>query len=467
MTKFVPVTFTILISANTFAVGIDQYLEEVKKQNLSFRSSEKQVQGASLQKRESDLFFTPQFFFNAQKGYSSQLINPPFLVFDQVRTEKYSAGISQEFSFGVETRLSYDLMKNEYKGLNFTNAPNPYWDAIPTLELNIPLWGNFGGRTTKARKELSLQQRTFEQKSGSAQSNQIIMEAEVAYWRLAAAQESVSVQKKALDAADRIFTYVNDKKKKNLGEEADVLQAKALTESYKLQLEQAEIEERVARRRYNFYLNNEAEAPVSSLSVFDYKRLASEPVPVTRPGDRADVKASQAQVALARASSQLAQEQNKPTLNLYGGYSLFGRGTQSEALRRAGYPDRDSAYVGVKFNMPLNASAQADAREGASQSQRAAELSHQYLAYAQEQDWINLVAQFKDAQTSLKLAESMGIAQRAKLHNERNRLRQGRTTTYQVLLFEQDYLASELSRIRAAAQIINLKSQIQLYSVND
>ena len=87
--------------------------------------------------------------------------------------------------------------------------------------------------------------------------------------------------------------------------------------------------------------------------------------------------------------------------------------------------------------------------------------------YSQEQDWIDITSLFRDAQTSLKLAVSMEKAQKAKLDNERIRLRQGRTTTYQILLFEQDYLVSEVARIRAANQIINLKSQIQLYSSKD
>jgi outer membrane protein TolC len=469
MRKLLPFVIGSLMTSVSFAYTKDQYLDQVKNQNMSFRASEQQMKGTALLKREADLFFKPQFFFNAQKGYDSKLLNPPFLVFDQVRSERYNAGISQEFSFGVETRFSYDLVKTEYKGIDFAQGTaNPYWDAIPTLELNIPLWGNAFGRTTKARKELTLQQRTFENKNAEAQAKRTLVEAEIAYWRLAAAQESVKIQRKALEAANNILSYVTNKKAKNLGEEADVLQARALMDSYKLQLEQAEIDERAARRKFNLFLNVDANSPVASLSPLDYVDLETSPVPTAMPGDRPDVQASKAQVAAARASSQLSAEQNKPTLNLYGGYAFFGRdGHQSKALSRAGWADRESAYFGVKFQMPLNVSAQADAREGARQSETAAELNHRYLSYAQEQDWTDITSLYKDAQTTLKLAKQMEKAQKAKLDNERVRLRQGRTTTYQILLFEQDYLAAEVARIRAANQIISLKSQIKLYSSND
>lgn len=460
-------TFITIALASTGAMAntLDQYLDQVKNQNKSYQSADLQMKGSVLRRREADLFFKPQFFFNAQKGHDSRLPSPPFLVFDEVKTENYSAGITQEFSFGVETKLSYSLIKSEYKGLSIAGAADPYWDASPSLEINIPLWGNAFGNASKARKEQTLQQRNLENRNAEAQAKETLVQAEIAYWRLAIAQESVEVQKKALTAADNIHNYTVGRKNKNLGEAADVLQANALTESYRLQLTQAEIDERAARRKYNLHLNQEADAPVPMLSKLNYKNLSGDVVPTARPGDRPDVKASQAQVALARASSQLSIEQNKPTLNLFGGYSLFGRnGERRDAISQAGYDHRDSAYVGVKFNMPLNVMAQNDARAGAAQVQRAAELSNQYLAYSQEQEWVDLSSLYKDAQQSLKLAEAMERAQKAKLDNERTRLRQGRTTTYQVLLFEQDFLNSEVSRIRAASQIINLKSQIQLYS---
>lgn len=314
MSKILPLTLMALISHSAFAtISVDQYLDTVKKQNLSFHSSETQIEGASLQKREADLFFTPKFFFNAQSGYDSKLLSPPFLVFDQVKSDRISAGVSQEFEFGLQARFSYDLNKTEYKGLDLGDKPNPYWDAIPTLELSIPLWGNALGRTSKAKRDLTLQQRTFEQYSASAQGKRTLVEAEIAYWRLSAAQESVEVQNRALKAARDILDYVIVKKRKNLGEEADVLQAQALTEAYRLQLEQAQIEERTARRKFNLFLNVDADTPVAKLTRLDYKKLGQITVPEARPGDRPDVKASKAQVALARASSQLATEQNKPT----------------------------------------------------------------------------------------------------------------------------------------------------------
>ena len=450
------------------ATTLEEFLEQVKKQNKSYQGAVIQMEGAKLSSREADLFFTPTFFFDARKGHDGKLFSPPFLIYDFVRSESYSLGIKQQFSFGLETTLGYELLKTEYMGVDFGDVASSYWDAAPKIELSLPIWGNGFGRTSRARKELSLQQRRAEHYSGSGQAKRNLVEAEVAYWRLAAAQESMKVQEQALKAAENILSYVTVKRSKNLGEDADILQAKALVESYKLALQQSGIEERAARRQYNLYLNQDADADVEVLSVLDYKNLEVADIPQKRPGNRADVKAAEAQLAVAKASSAVSHEMNKPTLDLYGGYRLNGRGDQThDAISNAGGTRRDAAYVGLRLQVPLNLSATSDAREGALKSQRAAELNHQYTFYAQEQEWIDLSAKFKDAKDSLKLARVMEGAQKAKLENERVRLRQGRTTTYQILLFEQDHISAQVARIRAASQILALKSQVKLYGTSE
>lgn len=54
-------------------------------------------------------------------------------------------------------------------------------------------------------------------------------------------------------------------------------------------------------------------------------------------------------------------------------------------------------------------------------------------------------------------------AQFEKLKYERDRLKQGRTSTYQILLFEQDYINAKLMRVQNASELITLLSQISLY----
>ena len=253
----------------------------------------------------------------------------------------------------------------------------------------------------------------------------------------------------------------------NLGDNADVLQARALVEATMFQLQLAQNQEKAARRNFNTYIHKSAEEAAPILDGINYVSLEKVIVPASKPGDRFDVKAAEAQSRLAQSAATVVGERNKPSLDLYGSYALNGRDEEfNQAMKNAGYTERDTAFVGVRMNIPLNLSATSDVKAGALKAERAAQLTYQYKQFTQEQDWTNLVQQLGEAKENLRLASNIVNAQKTKLENERIRLRQGRTTTYQVLLFEQDFSQSEVNRVQVASQILGLQAQIKLYQAS-
>lgn len=462
MLKTIAILGTVAVSSGAYALSLSEYLAQVEGQSLRYKQAQAQAEGAKLVSREADLLTSPNFFLQAQKSFDTKLGTPPMKMYDRMDNDTYSAGISQNFSFGLETKFSYSLVKNDYDGSTFN--PDKYWDLSPKIELTMPLWANGFGRGIQAQEELTRQQNRADEYSSLALSQNLMIEAEVAYWQLSAAQDRVKIQEQALAAGKNIYNYVENQKRKNLGESADVLQANALIEAYKLQLQQALNEKQKLERNFNKFLNVEGNTPVASLDTINYTALENIKIPEQRPGDRLDVKASKAQAALAKASSELVLERNKPVLNLVGGYTLQGRDTEtSKAFRNSYKTEHDSGYVGVMFQMPLNFKAVSDAKAGAQRLKDSADISVQNLNYTQDQDWFDLKQSLSESKETLKLARAMENAQKSKLENERSRLRQGRTTTYQVLLFEQDYSQSQSSRVQAATQIIALESQLKLY----
>ncbi len=457
----------VLTSLQTSALSLNEYLDQVREKNLSYQSSTEQTESANQQARESELVFSPQIFANARIGHDKKLSSPPMIVFEDTKSENYQFGISQQFDFGLQTKLYYELGQMDFVGTKFSNgAPNTYWDASPKVEFTLPLLGNGFGRTARANEQIIRQQNMTQKNSSIAQSQALLVQAEAAYWRLAAAQESVKIQEQALKAAQNILSYVSKKKNMNLGENSDVLQAKALVENSQLQLLQAQNEEKAARRGFNQQLNKDLLSTVPNLDGFNYDHIQKLEIPKTRPGDRADVKAAESQALLSEASSQIVKERNRATLDLYGNYALNGRSEEmNDALKNVDQSNRDTAFIGLRFNMPLNFSASDSAREGANKAVKAAELNHRYKLYQQEQDWIDLSEKFAESKNTLIFAANMELAQKAKLENERERLRQGRTTTYQVLLFEQDYSQAQAAKVRAASLVLSLQSQTQLYKI--
>ncbi|WP_413568554.1 TolC family protein [Bdellovibrio sp. HCB117] len=457
-----------LVGNSASAMNLSEYLDQVKQHSLGYKASSEQAEASQLKTREADLFFTPRLFANARIGYDGKEPFGSTITYDELKMQNYSLGVSQDFSFGLETKLSYAMDRTEVVGADLpAGIPNSFWDATPLLELNMPLWGNGFGRTARANEELTRQQNVAEKFGAEAESVGTLVEAEAAYWSLASAQELVQVQKRALKQAQSILDYVSRKARMNLGENADVLQAKAMVEATIFGVQQAENSEKAARRAFNTFLNRKAEEPAPALDGINYSSLGTVEVPKARPGDRYDVKAAEAQSRLAQASAKVTEEKNKPTLDLYGSYALNGRNEElNDALKAAGEDGRDTAFVGLRFNLPLNVFALNDAKAGALKASKAAEFSYQAKQFNQEQEWTNLVEQMAEAKESLRLATNIVNAQKAKLDNERTRLRQGRTTTYQVLLFEQDFSQSEVNRVQAAAQILGLQARVKLYQAS-
>lgn len=457
--------FALLAGNSATAMSLDAYLDKVKQEGLGYKASSEQVEASALKGREADVTFTPRLLVNARLGHDGKEQFASAITYDRLRMQNYSLGVSQEFSFGLQTKLSYALDRTEVEGATLpAGMSNTFWTATPTLELTMPLWGNGFGRTARANRDQTRYSNQAEQYAAEAQLKATLVEAEAAYWRLAAAQEVVLVQTRAGKQAQSILDYVSRKAKMNLGENADVLQAKALVEATTYQLQLAHNQEKAARRNFNTYIHKNADESVPALDGINFAALDKVSIPATKPGDRYDVKAAEAQAYTAKASAALVGERNKPTLDVYGSYALNGQNAEmNEAIKAAGRTERDTAFVGVRMNIPLNLSAASDAKAGALKAEKVAQLNYEYKQFVQDQDWTNLTQQLGEAKENLRLTTNIVNAQKAKLENERSRLRQGRTTTYQVLLFEQDFSQSEVSRVQAASAILGLQSQIKLY----
>lgn len=469
--KVVAVLASFLLGHNALAYSLAQYIEEVKSNSLGFQSSSEQVQASALKEREADVFFTPKFFGDFSFGSIGDDPGLQQIRYDRIKQENYALGISQEFSFGLQARLSYTANLMDVEGLQLLAGSLPpgmgtaFWTVTPKIELTLPLLGGGFGRTARANRDLVREQNIAERLAAQAQNQGFLVEAEAAYWRLVAAQEIVLVQKKAVENARNILKYVSDKARKNLGERADVIQAQALVESVGYQLQLAENNEKAARRGFNTFINKPVESAVDKLTTpIDFNAVANTAIPGERPGARYDIQAAEARARLASASAVLAHEKNRATLDLYGSYNTNDFDADLDrAMHVASTNRQQTSFVGVRFNVPLNVMATSDARTGAFKAQKAAELNYEHQKFIQEQDWINLAQQISEAKENFRLVNNIVNIQKQKVENERVRLRQGRTTTYQVLLFEQDYTTAEVNRVSAAAQMLGLQTQVKLY----
>lgn len=447
------------------AVSLDEYLGQVKGQHAGYKAANKQSDGYKELQKKAKLVTAPNFFATAESGYNNQttaLINARY---NKVTTQNYTTGISHNSAYGINTKFTYAVNKYVYNSLVTTNdlAANNY-QSRPIIEINVPLLQGRFGSLTKATVDSYDSQSEAQKYYAQNVALTTIIAAEQSYWNLVAARKILQIQNLAANQAKKILDYVAKRERMNLGETADVLQARALVETKSLDLRQAQNDVRYATLNFNRYRYVESYDFDDLLDEIDFVKIDNAVISQVKPNSRPDVKAAKSNMKAAVASAVVEEENAKPNLNLYGAYAFKGAQPGFNSVVNNSFNDTGrEALVGVRFSVPFYIGTMMDIQQGAKQVASAARQTYQQKTFDEEKDWQDLIGQLIYYQQRAKLAREIEMAQKKKLENERVRLRQGRTSTYQVLLFEQDYCQSQINTILSANQFLALMAQKKLY----
>lgn len=446
---------------------MDEYLDQVKGQHVGYNAASQQSEAYGLLQKKADLVTAPSFFATAESGYNNQtaaLINARF---NKVSTQSYTAGVAYTAPFGVTSKFTYAVNKYNYNGL-VTTSPltSQNYQSRPIIELTVPLLqGRFGSLTRATVESIEGQNETLKYNALNVEYSTLIA-AEQSYWNLVAARKILQIQIIAANQAQKILDYVTKKERMNLGETADVMQARALVETKKLDLRQAQNDVRFASLNFNRYRYIESNEADDELEEFNLGEIEGTVISKVKPDSRPDVKAAKANMKNAVANAIIDEETNKPSLNVYGAYAFKGAqpgfySTFNNSFNNTG----QEGLVGMKFSVPFYFGTIMDIQHGAKESASAARHTYMQKTFDEEKDWNDLIGQLTYYQERSVLAHKIENAQKTKLENERQRLRQGRTSTYQVLLFEQDFCQSQINTILSANQFFLLLAQKKLYGM--
>jgi len=453
------------ISSQTYALSLTEYFDQVSGENKDFVGNEKQAEAAKLKWYEGKLVFSPQIFAEAKAVSDEKKGNPPLLVYDSIDSQSFMMGLSEQFDFGLQSKFYYKLDHTRYVNSPTLSGPRgEFYDAQPVVELTMPFGKNFWGRASQAQQAVTLESNRAEEYASRGFLKQKMNEAENAYWALVVNREVIRIQKNALEQAEAILNYVTKKAKMKLGEEGDVLQAEALVSSRRLELKKAEADGKVARLNFNALKGVNSNVVSEELESIPYEQLLSLKLSEKKAGERYDLKAARSQLEVAAANAKLIEERNKPSLDLYATYALDGREQGVESANSNFLSSgRTTKIIGLKFSAPMDFDLTSKVKSGARMTEEAQRTIFRQKEIDQDRDWINLVERFQDSKESLILVEKLVEAQTKKLANEQSRLRIGRTTTYQVLLFEQDKSQAELSKVQISQALLNIRSAFKLY----
>ncbi len=460
---FLTISLLLFISskANSYALSLSQYLENVKNQNAGYNSAKTQFTASNLLQNESKLYTAPNFFIDASKDYlrQDQILSTSKY---NLATQIYSFGISKTSNLGIETKLSYEIDRYSY---------NPGSDSLlseykttPKIELLIPLWQGFGGALIKSQKEVSFYDHEYKKLDALNNLAKSLIIAEKAYWKLVAARKIVTIENENLKQAKDILNYETKRLKMNLAEKSDVLQAKASYLESKSQLELAKNNEILAATNFNQQLNIDSNQVDDGLDDIYFNFLTKITIADKKLNERYDVIAANAAMKSAIAAAKITEENNRPTLNLIGSYNFNGIEKNSQkAMSRSLAGSGKEALIGLKFSLPLYFDTQNQVRQGARLSASAAKIDYQQKLSIAQNDWQNLLQNLNYQKQNLKLLKEIELAQKLKLENEQKLLKQGRTTTYQILIFKQNYNQAERDTINNAYEILSLIADQKLY----
>jgi hypothetical protein len=138
--KFFIFLIFLIISNSSFALSLEEYLAQTKEQNLGYKASQTASEASDLLSNKAFLLTSPNLFATAQNGFEKQNQAVTFVRYAKLKTENYSIGVEQDFSFGLNGKLYYNVDRNEYEGLTSTSFTPISYQTNPVLQLTVPLW---------------------------------------------------------------------------------------------------------------------------------------------------------------------------------------------------------------------------------------------------------------------------------------------------------------------------------------
>ncbi len=435
---------------------MESYISQVNSENREVKASQQASEGAKLRTSESTLFYSPIFSAEYQH-LDENMTNSLFpSAYDQFKTDTYTFGISQLTPFGLKAKLGYTL-----EAFDYTQTPvrPKFYEGMPKIELSQSLLRNGFGSETRAQNNAIEAGADIARFSESFKAKSIRAEAEGAYIKLASTRELRKISEDSVKYAKEILEWSSRRVKLNLGEDSDLLQAQANMEARNLQLQSAIDAERSASRDFNRLRTIDGDVVYESLTL---PPVNSE-IPA-RAQLRDDVQVAMAQTRSKHAAAVIGKNKNLPTLEVYGSYALNSREAQSgTAFSNSLNSTRPTSVIGIRFETPILIGSQIDAVKGYGKEVTAAESLQNQALFTQEIQWKELVLKLDEAKRRYAIALKLSEIQKRKATSERSRLKRGRTTTYQTLLFDTDLNQAEATKIQSQSEILQIIAQMKIF----
>lgn len=455
------------LSSAIFAqnLSLSDYLNEVRESNGNYTSGKLKSEAFKQKEAEADLVYSSQLEASVKYIDDGKPTTTPSIQGDKTKLNIASIGISKPTRIGLNADVSYNAARTEIVGADpslVTN--NQFYENYAQVKLTQSLYRNFLGSEIKSREE-SIRKAAMSGRLNQEFINmQLLSEAENIYFQYIIAQKRVLIQEAAKKRADSLVKWTKAKTRKNLADKTDFLQANAALKSRELDLKIAKDNVRILANALNSLrgVNSSIVKEQVDTNLVDY--ISQITIPKRRE-QRLDTLATKYNLESQKAQFALSAEALRPDLKLEGSASLYGKTNNFTDSTSDSFGSKNPVYsVGVTFTMPLDFSAKEKAKSSYLASKNAAEVEYKRKELDETIEWENLSSLFDEQKEQLEIYKELEEAQRIKALNESKRQRNGLSTTFQVLSFEQEYLSTLSQRLSKQSEIIQTYTQLKLFN---
>ncbi|MBS1983185.1 MAG: TolC family protein [Bdellovibrionales bacterium] len=448
------------------ALTLSEYLDKVRQKNGLFESTTLSKQAAEARREQGDLVLSP--YLTAQTAYFDDQSEPSLPGFQGNRTtaRSFSLGVAKKLATGTGVSLNYEVKKSETFGLP-AKVTEP-WTSGLTFGFSQSLWRDAFGAGTRARRERESSTAVLEKLGQETQARQLLVTAEAAYWDAIYQKEEVKVRQESLQRSERLVDWTRRRLGNGIGDSSDLLQAQALTSTRRIQLLTAQDESLAATRKLADYVQVDNPAELESAHddytlVRDLKSFAGSDQPA-----RIDAVMQSYEARVKKGAADEVHDALRPDLQLAGSVTANSREAgASDALSNSFETGKPTASVGLKFVMDLDRPAVDKVRAGLRADARGAELKAAQAQYESESAWKELTRRHQVLSERIRIMEDLVRTNQSKVKRENERLNIGRTTTFQVISFEQDQADAQVLLLKLKTEQRKLESQAKLFVPKD
>jgi outer membrane protein TolC len=449
------------------SLSLAEYLTQVKTQNHEARATIQGIQAAELRLKEAEGPYSAELY--AQYNIFDQR-QEPLSLFNATQTQgrSWKAGVRDQNSYGTKTNVFVTSQRTNLLGLgpqaaDFMRYLDSEQSAIG-IELSQSLWRNAFGAASRSELEANKAASRTELLGRKLALKNILLNAENTYWSIVSYNQIIRLQEENVERAKRLFDLQKRKVAQRLSDDVEALQAQAAHEQGELELQTFVDEKADLVRNFNVLrgmsgetIENLSELPTGELLMKTVKDPAKKM-------SREDFQQVYESGVVQEGRAQSAKNNIAPQLDLVGSIASNGlENTTSRALSEAGRGTNANWAVGVVFSIPLDYRLIGDLKRGYEAQYRSAQDVKQQARIAEERTWEDLIRRNVEAQGRFEKAINLEKTNTELVRRERQRLNDGRTTTFQAIQLEQQLAGAQINRVRSQLVLLQIHNVMRQF----